>query len=95
MAIRPVRRRVAPFVTRVTDRDLAALADGALAPRRRARVEAAVAASPELTRRLTAQRRVASLVRDAAARVEAPERLRAALAELRDGAGNPDRLPHP
>jgi anti-sigma factor RsiW len=82
-------------VRQVRGSELAALADGALAPHRRARVEAAVAASPELARRLAVQRRVASLIRDAAARVEAPERLRAALAELRDEAGNPDRLPRP
>jgi anti-sigma factor RsiW len=82
-------------VTRVTDGELAALADGALARDRRARVEAAVAASPELARRLAVQVRVASAIRNAAARVDAPGRLRAALAELHDGAGNPDRVPRP
>jgi hypothetical protein len=71
------------------------MADGALARHRRARVEAAVAASPELAWRLAVQVRVASAIRNAVARVEAPERLRAAVAELHDDDGNPDRVPRP
>jgi len=82
-------------VTRVTDSELAALADGALPRHRRTRVEAAVAASPELARRLAVQVRVTSAIRDAAARIDAPGSLRAALADLFEDTGNPDRLPRP
>ena len=82
-------------MTRVTDSELAALADGALRRHHRTRVQTAVAASPELARRLAVQVRVASAIRDAAARIEAPGSLRAAVADLLDDAGNPDRLPRP
>jgi anti-sigma factor RsiW len=61
---------------RVTVDELAALADGALPPCRRAEVEAAVAASPELARLLGVQIETARAIRAAAARVEAPESLR-------------------
>ena len=57
--------------------ELAALADGSLAPERRAALEAQVAASPELAERLAEQERVVSLARSAAADVEAPAGLRA------------------
>jgi hypothetical protein len=57
--------------------ELAALADGSLAPERRAALEARVAASPELAGRLAEQQRAAALVRGAAADVEAPADLRA------------------
>jgi anti-sigma factor RsiW len=80
---------------RVTKGEIAALADGALPRRRRARVEAAIAASPELARLLAVQERVASTIRAAAARVAAPERLREALVEVRDADGNPDRPRRP
>jgi anti-sigma factor RsiW len=60
----------------VSDGDIAALADGVLPPNRRAQVEAAVAASPELARKLAVQRRVAATIRVAAARVRAPDRVR-------------------
>jgi hypothetical protein len=65
----------------VTIAELAGLADGALAPSRRAEVEDAVAASPHLARLLTAQVTAATTIRAASARVQAPERLRARLAE--------------
>src|SRR5829696_4666808 len=47
--------------------ELAALADGSLAPERRAALEAQVAASPELADRLAEQERVVALTRSAAA----------------------------
>jgi hypothetical protein len=57
--------------------ELAALADGSIAPERRAAVQARVAASPELAERLAEQERAVSLARSAAAEVEAPAALRA------------------
>ncbi len=57
--------------------ELAALADGSLAPERRAEVEAHVAASPELAERLAEQQRAVALFRSAAEEVEAPSALRA------------------
>jgi hypothetical protein len=57
--------------------DLAALADGSLAPERRAALEARVAASSELAERLAEQQRAVALARSAAAEVEAPAALRA------------------
>jgi anti-sigma factor RsiW len=57
--------------------ELAALADGSLAPERRAALEARVAASPQLAERLAEQRRAVALARNAAAEVEAPAGLRA------------------
>jgi hypothetical protein len=59
--------------------ELAALADGSLAPERRAALEARVAASPELADRLAEQQRAVALARSAAAEVEAPAALRAAI----------------
>lgn len=73
-------------MARVTNGEIAALADGALPQRRRAQVEAAIAESPELARLLAVQVRIASTIRAATERIEAPERLRDTLAELR----NPD-----
>jgi hypothetical protein len=49
----------------------------------------------ELAQQLAVQVRIAALIRAAAARVEAPAHLRAALAEMYDKAGNPDRPPRP
>jgi anti-sigma factor RsiW len=88
-----VRRRIAPAVTvrgavsmrrRREDEaggreiaELAALADGSLAPERRAALEARVAASSELSDRLAEQQRAVALARSAAAGVEAPAALRA------------------
>jgi hypothetical protein len=57
--------------------ELAALADGSLPANRRAAVEAQAAASPVLAERLAEQRCAVSLVRSAAAEVEAPAGLRA------------------
>jgi hypothetical protein len=57
--------------------ELAALADGSLAPERRAELEARVAASSELAALLAEQERAVSFARSAAAGVEAPETLRA------------------
>ena len=59
------------------DSELAALADGSLEPRRRAALEARVAASPELSDLLAEQQRAVALARNAAAEVEAPAALRA------------------
>jgi len=62
------------------DRDvseLAALADGTLAPERRAALEERVAASRELADRLAEQERAVAFARSAAAEVEAPAALRA------------------
>ena len=56
---------------------MAALADGSLAPKRRAELEARVAADSELADRLAEQRRAVALARSAAAEVEAPPALRA------------------
>ncbi len=56
--------------------ELAALADGSLAPERRAALEAQVAASSELAARLAEQERAVSLTRSAAAEVDAPAGLR-------------------
>ena len=57
--------------------ELAALADGSLAPERRAALEARVAASAELADRLAEQQRGVALARSAANGVEAPAALRA------------------
>jgi anti-sigma factor RsiW len=64
--------------------ELAALADGALAPRRRATVEAAVAASPELAALLRVQVDTARAIRTAAAQVEAPESLHVLIGRWRE-----------
>jgi Anti-sigma-K factor rskA len=57
--------------------ELAALADGSLAPERRATLEARVAASPELADRLAEQQRAVALASSAAEQVSAPASLRA------------------
>jgi anti-sigma-K factor RskA len=57
--------------------ELAALADGSLAPERRSAVEARVAASPQLADRLAEQQRAVELMRGAAREIEAPAALRA------------------
>src|SRR5438046_1859986 len=61
---------------RTDDAELAALADGSLAPKRRAALDARVATSPELADRLAEQQRAVSLAHSAAAEVEAPAGLR-------------------
>jgi anti-sigma-K factor RskA len=65
--------------------ELAALADGTLAPERRAVLEARVAASSELTDRLAEQQRSVTLMRSAADEVEAPAPLRARIEAQRRG----------
>ena len=65
--------------------ELAALADGTLAPERRAALEARVAASSELTDRLAEQQRAVTLMRSAAEEVEAPAALRARIEAQRRG----------
>jgi hypothetical protein len=57
--------------------ELAARADGSLAPDRRAELEARVAESSELAERLAEQQRAVALARSAEAEVEAPAALRA------------------
>ena len=57
--------------------ELAALADGSLAPERRSALEARVAASPELADRLREQQRAVALAQNATNGVEAPAALRA------------------
>jgi hypothetical protein len=57
--------------------ELAALADGSLAPRRRAALEEQVAGSTELADRLAEQQRAVSLAQGAGAEVVAPAALRA------------------
>jgi Anti-sigma-K factor rskA, C-terminal len=56
--------------------ELAALADGSLAPERRDALEAQVAASPELAARLAEQERALALFQSAADEVDAPAGLR-------------------
>jgi hypothetical protein len=63
--------------------ELAALADGSLAPERRAALEARVAASPELADRLAEQQRAVALARSAVEAVGAPASLRAQIERQR------------
>jgi hypothetical protein len=75
-----------------TDREvaeLAALADGSLAPERRAALEARVAESPELADRLAEQQQAVALARSAVEGVEAPAALRARI----DAKRNAGRVP--
>ena len=62
--------------------ELAALADGSLAPERRASLEAQVVASPELALKLAEQQRAVELAAGAAAEVEAPAALRGRVDQL-------------
>ena len=59
--------------------ELAALADGSVAPERRAELEARIEASPILADRLAEQERAVALLRGAGDEVEAPAGLRARL----------------
>ena len=77
----------------VTIGELARLADGTLAPSRRAEVEDAVAASPQLARLLAAQVTAATAIQAAAGRVQAPEGLRARLAEQAESIRSNPRAP--
>jgi hypothetical protein len=63
--------------------ELAALADGSIAPDRRAALETRVAESPELADLLGEQQRAVDLARSAAAEVDAPASLRARIEEPR------------
>jgi hypothetical protein len=75
-----------------TDREvaeLAALADGSLAPERRAALEARVAESAELADRLAEQQQAVALARSAVEGVEAPAALRARI----DAKRNAGRVP--
>src|SRR4051812_11687902 len=65
------------------EEELAALADGSLAPERRAEVEALAASTPELAARLEEQRRALALLQGAAEQVDAPGGLRHRLAAQR------------
>jgi Anti-sigma-K factor rskA len=71
--------------------ELAALADGSLAPERRAALEARVEASSELAERLAEQRRAVALAQGAAAEVEAPAALRARIEAQRGARRAPAR----
>jgi hypothetical protein len=61
------------------EEELAALADGALAPERRAELEARIESSPILADRLAEQERAVALLRGAGDEVEAPAGLRTRL----------------
>lgn len=65
--------------------ELAALADGTLEPKRRAALEAQVAASSELADRLAEQQRALTLMRSAVDEVETPAALRARIEVQRRG----------
>jgi hypothetical protein len=71
-----MRRRGEDEAAREEMAELAALADGSLAPERRAALAARVAASSDLADRLAEQQRAITLMRGAAAEVEAPAGLR-------------------
>jgi len=73
----PVRRRRDEEARGQEIAELAALADGSLAPERRAEIQAQVDASAELAGRLAEQERAVALMRSAADQVEAPATLRA------------------
>ena len=82
----PLRRRHSDEAGDPEIVELAALADGSLAPERRASLEARVAASPELSERLAEQQRALSSTRDAAEEVAAPPALRARIGASRSAA---------
>ena len=69
--------------------ELAALADGSLAPERRAALETRVADSSELADRLAEQQRAIALTRSAAAEVAAPATLRARIEAPRSARRTP------
>jgi len=83
--VRPMRRRREDENGGQEAAELAALADGSLAPERQAELEARVAASPELAERLAEQQRAVALVRNAGDEVEAPAALRARIEAQRRG----------
>jgi Anti-sigma-K factor rskA len=67
--------------------ELAALADGSIAPERRAALEAQIAASPALADQLAEQERAVALLRGAGEAVDAPAGLKARLAAQRSPGG--------
>src|SRR4029077_6316500 len=69
--------------------ELAALADGSLAPERRAPIDAQVAASAELADLLAEQQRAVEFARSAATEVEAPAGLRARIEAQRGARRQP------
>jgi Anti-sigma-K factor rskA len=71
-----MKRRGRERAAREETAELAALADGSLAPERHAALAARVAASPELAGRLAEQERAVALTRSAADEIEAPAALR-------------------
>src|SRR6476660_6385889 len=73
------------------EEELAALADGSLAPEHRAELEAQIEASPILADRLAEQERAVALLRGAGDEVEAPAGMRARL-EAQRSARTPRRL---
>jgi Anti-sigma-K factor rskA len=84
-----LRRRSKEDVVGREVAELAALADGSLAPDRRAPLEARIAASSELSERLAEQRRAVALARSAAVEVEAPASLRERIDQQRRGRQRP------
>jgi anti-sigma factor RsiW len=72
----PTRRRQPDHERADEPFELAALADGSLSDGRRSRLEARVAASPELSERLAEQQHALALTRSAVAEAEAPADLR-------------------
>jgi hypothetical protein len=83
----PIRRRRGDEPDNRELAELAALADGSLAPKRRAELEARVAQDSELADRLAEQQRAVALTRSAAADVEAPAALRARVSAPSRAAG--------
>ncbi len=78
-----------PESPELSDRELAdisALADGTLDPKRRAEVQAWIAASPELSSLYARERRVVELLHQARARDRAPQQLRARIERERPSA---------
>ena len=69
--------------------ELAALADGSLAPERRVELEAQIAESPELAELLAEQERAVGFARSAASEVDAPAGLRARLDARRQARRTP------
>ncbi len=72
----PMRRRRGDEADGQEVVELAALADGSLAPEHRSALEDRVAASPDLAEQLAEQQRAVALLQSAAAQVEAPTALR-------------------
>ena len=71
------------------EEELAALADGSLAPEHRAELEARIDASPILADRLAEQERAVALLQGAGDEVEAPAGLRTRLEAQRSRAQRP------